>query len=50
MEEQLLRICGEVAGHRYLFGVLALGGLMTDYDRQTLEDAIEQADHALEQG
>lgn len=47
MEEQLLRICGEVAGHRYLFGVLALGGLMTDYDRQTLEDAIEQADRVL---
>ncbi|HTX03573.1 MAG TPA: NADH-quinone oxidoreductase subunit C [Candidatus Acidoferrales bacterium] len=43
VEEQLLRICGDVAGHRYLFGVLAIGGLMTNYDREMLENAVEHA-------
>jgi len=47
MEEQLLRICGEVAGHRYLFGVLAIGGLMTDYDRRALDKALEQVGGVL---
>ncbi|MGB6062363.1 MAG: NADH-quinone oxidoreductase subunit C, partial [Candidatus Aquilonibacter sp.] len=40
IEEQLLRISGELTGHRYLFGVLAIGGLMTDYDRGTLDSAV----------
>lgn len=43
LEEQLLRICGEMAGHRYLFGVLTVGGLTRDYSdsafQRTLEDA-----------
>jgi formate hydrogenlyase subunit 5 len=30
LEEQLLRISGEICGHRYLFGVLAIGGLLHD--------------------
>ena len=30
LEEQLLRISGEVCGHRYLFGVLSIGGLQHD--------------------
>ena len=40
IEEQLLRVSGELTGHRYLFGVLAIGGLMTDYDRGALETAV----------
>ena len=30
LEEELLRISGELTGHRYLFGLLALGGLQCD--------------------
>lgn len=30
IEEDLLRISGELTGHRYLFGLLALGGLLRD--------------------
>lgn len=30
LEEQLLRISGQVCGHRYLFGVLSIGGLLHD--------------------
>jgi formate hydrogenlyase subunit 5 len=31
LEEQLLRVSGGLSGHRYLFGVLAIGGLLHDY-------------------
>jgi Ni,Fe-hydrogenase III large subunit/Ni,Fe-hydrogenase III component G len=48
IEEQLLRISGSIAGHRYLFGVLAIGGLMHDYDRSALRTALTEAE-ALEQ-
>ncbi len=47
LEEQLLRISGSVAGHRYLFGVLAIGGLTRDHDRSTLLAALTAAE-ALE--
>jgi len=47
MEERLLRISGDLAGHRYLFGVLAIGGLMFDCDRQMLEDAAYDAGNVL---
>ncbi len=30
LEEDLLRVCGELTGHRYLFGLLAPGGLRCD--------------------
>jgi Ni,Fe-hydrogenase III large subunit/Ni,Fe-hydrogenase III component G len=43
LEEQLLRISGETAGHRYLFGLLAIGGLMRDYSDSTLECALRAA-------
>lgn len=36
LEEQLLRISGETCGHRYLFGVLSVGGLQHDI----LDDAL----------
>jgi Ni,Fe-hydrogenase III large subunit/Ni,Fe-hydrogenase III component G len=29
-EEELLRVCGELTGHRYLFGLLCPGGLLCD--------------------
>jgi formate hydrogenlyase subunit 5 len=38
LEEQLLRISGEVCGHRYLFGVLAIGGLLHD----VVDEAVRQ--------
>ncbi|HUN30086.1 MAG TPA: NADH-quinone oxidoreductase subunit C [Alphaproteobacteria bacterium] len=47
IEEQLLRISGTLAEHRYLFGILALGGVMRDYDRDALESALTSA-QALE--
>ena len=37
LEEQLLRISGETAGHRYLFGLLAIGGLTRDYADSALK-------------
>ncbi len=43
LEEQLLRICGAVAEHRYFFGVLDIGGLMHDYDPAALEVAADGA-------
>ncbi len=30
LEEHLLRICGDLAGHRYLFGFTVIGGLQRD--------------------
>ncbi|HTZ55755.1 MAG TPA: NADH-quinone oxidoreductase subunit C [Candidatus Acidoferrum sp.] len=49
IEEQLLRISGELTGHRYLFGVLAIGGLMTDYDRGTLDNAVAEVSALMAQ-
>ena len=36
-EEELLRLCGEVAGHRYLFGLNTIGGLTRAFDAGTLQ-------------
>lgn len=47
MEELLLRISGELTGHRYLFGVLAIGGLTHDYDDEALRIAVADADRVL---
>lgn len=42
IEEELLRISGELSGHRYFFGVLAVGGLLHDIaDRSTREAAAQ---------
>lgn len=41
LEEQLLRISGTLTGHRYLFGVLALGGVMRDVPRLALSTAVQ---------
>lgn len=37
IEEELLRISGDLAGHRYLFGVLAPGGMMRNFDDVVLQ-------------
>lgn len=41
LEEQMLRICGELSGHRYLFGLLAIGGMTRDVDDAALERAVQ---------
>jgi formate hydrogenlyase subunit 5 len=48
IEEQLLRISGWLAEHRYLFGVLAIGGVMRNYDGDALKSTLIAAE-ALEQ-
>jgi formate hydrogenlyase subunit 5 len=47
LEEDLLRISGELTGHRYLFGLLALGGLRCDLANDACHQALEQAQQAL---
>ncbi len=44
LEEQFLRISGELCGHRYLFGVLAIGGLQRDFADPALEACLRKAD------
>jgi formate hydrogenlyase subunit 5 len=44
LEEQLLRISGETAGHRYLFGMLAVGGLIRDFATSALKNAARNVD------
>ena len=41
LEEDLLRISGELTGHRYLFGLLALGGLLCDLPNDACAKALE---------
>lgn len=41
-EELLLRLSGRVAGHRYLFGVLTIGGLSRDIDNGVLTQAVRE--------
>jgi Ni,Fe-hydrogenase III large subunit/Ni,Fe-hydrogenase III component G len=49
LEEDLLRISGELTGHRYLFGLLALGGLLCDLPNDACTKALEQSQQALKQ-
>jgi Ni,Fe-hydrogenase III large subunit len=49
LEEDLLRISGELTGHRYLFGLLALGGLLCDLPNDACARALEQSQRALKQ-
>ncbi len=48
-EEDLLRISGELTGHRYLFGLLALGGLLCDLSDDACGKALRQSQQALKQ-
>jgi formate hydrogenlyase subunit 5 len=47
LEEDLLRISGELTGHRYLFGLLALGGLRCDLPDDACAKALEQSRQTL---
>lgn len=46
-EEDLLRISGELTGHRYLFGLLAPGGLRADLTDAACRQALNQAQRVL---
>ena len=48
LEEDLLRISGEFTGHRYLFGMLAVGGLSGDLPKETCLKALERSRQTLE--
>ena len=48
LEEDLLRISGELTGHRYLFGLLALGGLQCDLSSEACTTALRRARETLE--
>jgi formate hydrogenlyase subunit 5 len=43
LEEELLRLCGALTGHRYLFGLLAYGGLTRDFEDAAIADATPHA-------
>lgn len=47
IEEDLLRISGELTGHRYIFGQLALGGLQCDLSKEACIKALEQSKAVL---
>jgi Ni,Fe-hydrogenase III large subunit/Ni,Fe-hydrogenase III component G len=47
LEEDLLRISGELTGHRYLFGLLAIGGLLCDLPDDACAKALEQSQQTL---
>ena len=42
LEEELLRLCGSLTGHRYLFGLNVPGGLSLDLDDARCRDALER--------
>ena len=43
LEEELLRVSGELTGHRYLFGVLAPGGLAVDLPSEACRKVLADA-------
>lgn len=43
LEEELLRLCGVLTGHRYLFGLIACGGLSRDFKDSELSSAFDWA-------
>jgi formate hydrogenlyase subunit 5 len=47
LEEDLLRICGELTGHRYLFGLLAPGGMLCDLPNDACQKALDRSREAL---
>jgi Ni,Fe-hydrogenase III component G len=47
LEEDLLRISGELTGHRYLFGLLAPGGLLCDLSNDACANALAQSQKTL---
>lgn len=47
LEEDLLRISGELTGHRYLFGLLAPGGMLCDLPDDACAKALAQSQKTL---
>ena len=47
LEEELLRVSGALTGHRYLFGMLAPGGLSVDLPTQACRRALRDAQDML---
>jgi formate hydrogenlyase subunit 5 len=47
LEEDLLRVSGALTGHRYLFGLLAPGGLLCDLPTDTCRKALGEAKNIL---
>ena len=47
-EEELLRVSGELTGHRYLFGLLAPGGLLCDLPTEVCRRALDRSRDILE--
>ena len=48
LEEELLRISGELTGHRYLFGLLAPGGLQSDLSTSACNQALAGVSNVLQ--
>lgn len=48
LEEDLLRLCCEVAGHRYLFGLVEPGGLGIDVDDGACSEVVRKVGSILE--
>jgi len=42
VEEEVLRLCGELGGHRYLFGVVVPGGIAVRPSPDTLQKALKR--------
>jgi len=49
LEEDLLRVSGELTGHRYLFGLLAPGGLLCDLPAEACRKALRDSKAAVTQ-
>jgi formate hydrogenlyase subunit 5 len=47
LEEELLRASGELTGHRYLFGLLAPGGLLCDLPTEACRRALSRSQDIL---
>jgi len=47
LEEELLRVSGELTGHRYLFGLLAPGGLLCNLPTETCRKALKRSQDIL---
>ena len=47
LEEDLLRVSGELTGHRYLFGLLAPGGLLCDLPTEACRRALSRSQDIL---
>ncbi len=47
LEEELLRVCGAFAGHRYLFGLAVPGGLACGFRKSACVDALDEVRRIL---